>query len=421
MAGVARCVNIDWLELYCLEELRRFPMDAEFYRRDGWHVEERAYGTRVFQQMFTLYGTDGYAFLEVRRSPYSSKDVATNGLFEDNACHLRLTNRACYLPNCIDLLRQFLVRYNFTLKKIYRLDVCLDFEKFDYGDDPAVFIERYMRGRYAKLNQCNLSAHGTDWWDGRKWNSLSWGSPSSMISTKIYNKTMELAQGRDKPYIRYAWFVNGLVDDFDKLTKRRPDGRVEKVDIWRVEFSIKAGAQRWFVMEDHGHAKVKKIPMKHTLDMYDSPLKLLTVFGSLALHYFHFKKYVNGLRKDRCEDKKLFNFLPTDKFYKVAHPASDLPRNYAWETLRHRLEAYRLHLIEPELRKAVDLLIEHITTNVIRRTQGDPSDNDRTEMLKWIIAVRTRGHMDIPVEELMKAWKKTDEIWKDSSAQEAVQ
>ena len=60
-------------------------MDAEFFQREGWHVEQRPYGTRVYSQMFTLYDVHGYPLIEVRRAPYSLKDSDTHGFFEDNA------------------------------------------------------------------------------------------------------------------------------------------------------------------------------------------------------------------------------------------------------------------------------------------------------------------------------------------------
>ena len=57
--------------------------------------------------------------------------------------------------------------------------------------DPQNLIKDYMAGELAKVNQCKLSAHGKDSFDDRVWNSLSWGAEKSMISTKLYNKTLE--------------------------------------------------------------------------------------------------------------------------------------------------------------------------------------------------------------------------------------
>lgn len=66
-----RCVNIDWLEVFCSEGLLG-PRDAEYFIRQGYDVEKRAYGTPQYRQMFTI-NEGGRPVLEVRRDPYSLK------------------------------------------------------------------------------------------------------------------------------------------------------------------------------------------------------------------------------------------------------------------------------------------------------------------------------------------------------------
>ena len=52
---------------------------------------------------------------------------------------------------------------------------------------------------------------------------MSWGSRSSAVTTKMYNKTLELYDIKlnrfAKPYIREAWFKSGLIDDIQLCTK----------------------------------------------------------------------------------------------------------------------------------------------------------------------------------------------------------
>ena len=62
---MTRCINLDWLEVFCFEIGE--PHDADFFRRAGFVVDEREYGTRIYNQMFTLMGDDGHPLLEVRR------------------------------------------------------------------------------------------------------------------------------------------------------------------------------------------------------------------------------------------------------------------------------------------------------------------------------------------------------------------
>ena len=69
-ASVRRCVNLDWLEVDALEPAN--GQDAEYFRSHGLVVDEREYGTRVFGQMFTIYGSDHLPFIEIRRQPKTS-------------------------------------------------------------------------------------------------------------------------------------------------------------------------------------------------------------------------------------------------------------------------------------------------------------------------------------------------------------
>lgn len=290
-----RCVNIDWLQVFCSEPLFR-ALDADYYKQQGYEVKARDYGTPQYQEMFTIY-ENGFPFIEVRRKPYSLK--RNGGIFNENDCHLRLSNRACYSVSPIDDLRKFILAHGYEYHLITRIDVCLDFNFFDFGDNPAKILTDYMEGKYSKINQCNIAAHGKDKFAGRYWNSLSWGSQKSPISTKMYNKSQELREVTPKYYIQDSWQAAGLRLD---------------VDVWRVEFSIKSDI-KGFVKTDTGEI------FSNTLNDYDNREKCLFRFHALANKYFHFK-YVEYLkngklqRKDRCKDKVLFKLTKDERTYK---------------------------------------------------------------------------------------------------------
>ena len=67
-----RCVNIDWLEVYVLEDNQRYPCNADYFRRHGYIVSEREYGTRQYKEMFTLQDHFGQGLIEIRRNPFSA-------------------------------------------------------------------------------------------------------------------------------------------------------------------------------------------------------------------------------------------------------------------------------------------------------------------------------------------------------------
>ena len=115
-----------------------------------------------------------------------------------------------------------------------------------------------------------------------------------------------------KPYIRQAWMMCGFIDDVKHVTLQ---GR--EVDVWRVEFSICSPKRGWAPLDVNGNPN-KKYSLRNTLEMYEGRDKLLTIFASLSKNYFRFKKYKEGKRKDRCEDKKLFDFSGIQQTYKLS-------------------------------------------------------------------------------------------------------
>lgn len=385
--AISRCVNLDWLEIYCLEDSIGYPHDANYFRRAGFHVEEREYGTPMYHEMFILYDHYDEPLIEVRRNPKSAENRQVNGLFAPNSCHIRLSNRTCYFQSPVKLLQEFIERYGFHYQRISRVDICYDFTMFDYGDNPADFMRRFMKNKYTKINQANISAHGADQWGGRTWNSISWGSKKSMVGTKFYNKKMELAEVRDKPYIRQAWKAAGLVDDEYLLTK---DG--EEVDIWRVEFSIKSGTRNWFIIEDEGGRKKKIHSIRNTLDVYDTKEKLWQMFLSLSDHYFHFKKFEEGKRKDLCEDKRLFKHDGISQFYKLENVASTKQPSTALHQLYKRLLVYKGDCYKPELYKAVSILLADIE---FRQRTADltlPWNTQEVTAIRLLMAKRIKSH-----------------------------
>lgn len=389
---MTRCINIDWLEVYALEDPIGYPHDADYFRRVGFHVEQRDYGTPVYHEMFVIYGNDNQPLIEVRRNPKSAIGKQVHGVLDVNACHVRLTNRTCYFQNAVQLMQEFLERYGLHYQRISRIDICLDFETFDYGDKPADFMARYMKGRYSKVNQSNITSHGVDRWDGRVWNSVSWGSKKSMVGTKFYNKTKELAEVRDKPYIRQAWRAAGLVDDDMRMVKFCDDGTERSVEIWRIEFSIKSSTRNWFIMEDENGRKRKIKSVKNTLGCYDTKDKLWTMFISLADHYFHFKIYQEGILKYNCPDKPLFRNDGAQEYYKIENVATiDTPSKTLQRLLTH-IRSYAEETAKPEIFKACLKLEEDIEFRLRTTPMTYPWNKHEVEVLRWLISKRIKNH-----------------------------
>lgn len=404
---VKRCINIDWLEVYVLEP---DILNADFFEADGWIVNRRSYGTRIYAEMFTLLDyTTHEPLLEVRRGVLSS-------VLDAQSCHIRLCNRTCYYENAAKLLSDFLERYRYIFVRIARIDLCLDFELFDSGDSPQRFVQRYVSGRYSRMFTADLRAVGKDMWDGRQWNSLSWGSYKSKIGTKLYNKTLELKEKKDKPYIRQAWALAGLVDDFQRLVRTDKHGREYSPQIWRLEFSIRSSVKRWFVVDVDMNGNRTKLSKHNTLDCYYTREQLLNVFASLSVHYFHFKHVVEkpkaGIaqntmkqhiqyldfertlqRKDRCPDKILFNWSKKEmnELYQVERVATATPSDVHYNALIRKLEEYRELHPRQEIVNACDLLISDIRQLLLRRSAANPSDSTEIALLQQLLSLRLKA------------------------------
>lgn len=386
-------------------------MNADYFRGRGYIVHEREYGTRVYNEMFTIEDQHGHAFIEVRRNPQSGSSSFT-GLSE-LSCHLRLVNRACYANNPVRDMAEFIIKHDYIFQRIFRLDLCYDFIRFDSGDDPARFLRRYIENKFSKVNQCKVRVIGDDSWASFDWESVSWGAPTSMVGTKMYNKTKELkATGDKKPWIKQAWFESGLVNDPLNLP-----------DVWRIEFSMHSSARNWIVIEDADSKHNKKRAVPHTLEMFDGRDRLWERFEEMAHHYFQFR-YVEYLdkvnsdgernlkRKDVCREKRLFNYNLDRTFYKIEGVAVECKPDKDDDILRRRLTLYREKHANPDLRRAIDILLNNLNRERLRQitAHGYAAEIDQ---IRLAIATRTGWDYQTVIEKAEEIHKllKHGEIW----------
>lgn len=393
---IERCINLDWLEVCALEPIAR-PLDADYFRSCGLVVIEREYGSKVWRDIFTIEDEHGHAFMEVRRAPKSE-------IIAPNITHLRLVNRYCYFEDAPDIMQAFIEHHGYEFHHITRVDICLDFERFDYGDKPREFMRRYIEGKFSKINQANVSAHGSDEWAGRVWNSVSWGAPSSDIGTKFYNKTLELydpvTKQYGKPYIRQAWQAAHIIDNVHNCTKHDKRGELYTVEVWRVEFSIRSSVRKWFCIELDGIAKHKQ-SIRNTLDMYNTKPKLLILFASLAEHYFHFKYllkrynfYIEGhtdgyaVRKDRCPDKLLFRWKESQVFYKIEkeHISGNNKPDRQNTRLLGMLKEFRDKTFDKSVKTSATVIIDYLEDNISRHDIANNLTRQDIEALRIALA-----------------------------------
>ena len=305
-----RCVNIDWLELYCYEPAQ--PRDIDYFVSRGFVVREREYGTRHWSSVFTILDDRGEDFLEVRRSPRHTVN-GHHTIYPDCACNVRVVNRYCYYDTIMIILTDFLRDHGYEIRRIFRLDLCIDFKRFDSGDKPEDVVRRIIRHKYAKVYQSERTAHGRDYWNGCEDNSLSWGRKGSMIVTRLYNKSLELATVHDKPWIRQAWHAAGLIDDPIAPILIGKDGKVIGDSVWRLEFQINSSARGWFVCD----ADNPNTYVEHSVEAYWNKPRILIAIKNLIDHYFDFRIFEQGKKKYACQKKELFKIDVDDEIYSL--------------------------------------------------------------------------------------------------------
>lgn len=364
-----RCLNIDWLEVYCLEPTIH---DAAYFRAQGYDVHSREYGTPLYREMFVIYDC-GVPYIEIRRNPYSVRGDGTKGILNHNSCHIRLDNRTCYFPGCVNRLRSFLVAHGYSFVSVSRIDICLDFNTFDNRMKPKNFINSWFKAEYSKIYQGRFSAHGADKWSERDINSVKWGRPTSAITTKLYNKTMEMREQTRKLYIEDSWRAAGL-----DLTE----------DVWRLEFSISSSVKVLRLRKPKNQEQIEETREQEqeinfrTLHRYDTPERLINTFAALCSHYFRFKHVertkTGALREKRyCKTVDLFSFTPKDTNYVVAKVTLQKALNRTERILVSKLKEIMLdETVAYRQREIIWSLLEYLRNNRSADIPNFPSKAD---------------------------------------------
>lgn len=345
------------------------PRDMQYYISRGFSIRDRGYGTKHWSEVFTILDERGNDMMEVRRAPRTG-DNEHHTIYPDYACNLKLSNRYCYLDTAAWFMYNFIETHGYEIRRIYRLDICLDFKEFDSHDKPQAVMRRIVNHTYAKIYQANRNVHGVDRWNAADDHSISWGNKKSMVVTRLYNKSLELAQIHDKPWIRQAWFEAGLIENPETPIILDSTGKIVGDEIWRLEFQINSSARGWFVVDgDH-----KEEYVEHTLEAYWTRDHLITAFANLVQHYFDFRIYKQGKRKYDCKKKELFKFESSDCAYKLKNSLVERQYDTTSSLIIKQLSKAMLSEGSFDIRKKMEELVSMLQDREISREGYSPSD-----------------------------------------------
>ena len=260
-------LSLDWLSFWCQAQV--------FNSWEPFQIEFKPYGTSVFSSVADLV-LDNEVCFTLAFNPRSK-------LFDEHTMQVKVNNRRLYTGQWLRdwALLQEVVRFHEI--KINRLDLAADFNTFKNGLTAKRLINLFLTCDFIKTGRGKFYVIG----EQKKYidaQYLRFGKGDSDVSAYLYNKSKELDQVKDKPYIRAAWTGAGL--DTSK-------------DIWRLEFSLKSQALKIY-QTNTGEA------MNVTSDLITNRKFLLDLYLSMQSKYFSFQLKENQKNKSRWKRVDLF-------------------------------------------------------------------------------------------------------------------
>lgn len=272
-------INVDWLQVFC-HDSNTGNLGEIYFENSAYEFILLPHGSRHFKELWEVYNEDGDKYAIIQRIPHSS-------IISSDGAIIQLCNRELYRPHYAAEFILFLSAHKFTYKSISRLDVCFDSNILRNRLRHSNFIKKIMNGLVLKNNQNKVQWNFSSIANVGKpmeCNSCSFGSKSSAVSTKMYNKTLEMKEQKNKPYIQENWVCNGL--------------NVNE-DVWRIEISIKSDASTTIRTESGEIFRLSADSLKMQQNVED-------IFFSYASKYFSFKTNTGRANKTRMPEFLIF-------------------------------------------------------------------------------------------------------------------
>lgn len=261
-------LSVDWLSYYG-EYGQEMPTN-------GFELQPREYGTKVFNNVSDVYfGNKKVAVLAF--NPRSS-------IIEKTGAVLKFENNILYEKNFPIFRKKIIKGIKFHAKSINRLDLALDFNFLENGMNGHIFIKQFTNDKYLHNGRGKFQIQGVQKFESN-YEYLRLGSNTSPVIAYLYNKTQEMADVKDKPYIREKWELNGLNAD-------NP--------VWRLEFRMNSD---FFTMVDKDSGE---FPLEYNFD-FKEPERLVYLYQSLVNQYFDFRLNNGTKNKSRMPKVEIIN------------------------------------------------------------------------------------------------------------------
>lgn len=325
-------IGIDWLQLF-----GNLVLDFSEGKHGIFTAKKEIYQTRHFKELYTiLNGREEVATLQAR--PHSKIIDTGNSV-------LKISNKYLYQSNLVNFTNELMEALKFKFVSISRIDLNIDFEIFQNGYKVVNFFKDFTSCNIIKhgKNKFKLQGHQSEL---LQYDYLKFGSPTSNVSSYIYNKSKELREVKNKPYIIDTWKLNGMNND---------------VDVYRLEFSIKKMAKN-AVDEDDG-----------TIIQLNDLAIIERENYTKIVKYFIQKHFKFTKKKDRQKRKEL-NKCPVIKFFKFDRENISLHRVSEKKTSNRMDKVFlkKLESLKTDFGDSTLYYTDEINTisNYFQRTRG---------------------------------------------------
>lgn len=273
------CINVDWLQVFCADK-NIGQLDMLYNAEQSYEFILRPHTSRHFGEIWEVRTCDGDEFAVIQRKPLSS-------ILSPDAAIVQLCNRELYKDMMAAHFSAWLQRYGFRYKSISRIDLCFDSNVWEHGLKPQNFVRRFLDREYLMNSKTRLRMDFSimaGMSRGFDMNSFSFGSKTSPVFTRLYNKSKEMREVKFKPYIVECWQHNGLsVED----------------DVWRIEFAVKSDGAKMLHLST---GELFRIDLGQ-LEFQDA---IEDLFFGFADRYFCWKYNDGTKNKTRMKDIEIF-------------------------------------------------------------------------------------------------------------------
>lgn len=300
------CISVDWLQVYCISNLNDVPESGEgLYGK--YTVKCSSVHTPLWQEVYTVY-SNGREYATYCRTPRSSA-------IDRFGSTVKLHNRVLYSKSWVQVLKDIINMLGCKYVGVSRIDLAFDCNELANGVSVQSFLSDYIshapltEGHIIRSGSRRVSIQATrDKYGCTAISGMRWGSPSNDVGAYCYNKSLELLEVKDKPWIRETWEAAGLVnvwnkEQWDELSPSKRNKLIGHGDsagyvqrpVWRFELSIKAHGKDLLNMSTGELFRID-------LDFLESQRRIEELWSWYSAKYLDFR--INrGVKRLRDYDK----------------------------------------------------------------------------------------------------------------------